>query len=313
MIGIPGSGKSYFAKELAKKERAILLSTDDIRCELFGDEGKQGKANLVYRELFTRLDTLLKGNQNIVIDATNIERERRMKSLKKIGNVEKHCYYFSTPYEVCVERNQSRKRTVDMRILEKMRRNLQVPLLNEGWDYVHIVHEPYPYPLTKEELISLAKSEGDYEPLFQTLKRIPMFKEMYGFDQENPHHQFPLCQHTYYVYQYVNEYYEGKDKLVLQLAALFHDTGKLYTKTFKKLKGYYSYFGHENVSAQLTYHMLMELGFDQQLVKDVVGIVQMHMLINYGGDQGASEIYHLLGDDLLTKLYIFREGDQFAK
>jgi len=41
--------------------------------------------------------------------------------------------------------------------------------------------------------------------------------------------------------------------------------------------------------------------------------VQFHMLIQYGGDKGGSEIYHLLDGDLLTRLYFFREADQFAK
>ncbi|MEH7514653.1 hypothetical protein V7146_18220 [Gottfriedia acidiceleris] len=78
-------------------------------------------------------------------------------------------------------------------------------------------------------------------------------------------------------------------------------------------KGYYSYFGHEKVSSQIAFHFLTELGFEDEMIQAVVGIIEMHMLINYGGNEGATEIYHLLGDELLAKLYFFREADTFAK
>ncbi|UZM99511.1 metal-dependent phosphohydrolase [Lysinibacillus sp. MHQ-1] len=50
---------------------------------------------------------------------------------------------------------------------------------------------------------------------------------------------------------------------------------------------------------------LLELGFEVDFVLKVVYLVQFHMLIQYGGDRGGSEIYHLLDGDLLTRLYFF--------
>lgn len=318
LVGIPGSGKSSFAEELAKKEQAIVLSSDTIRHELFGEESKQKKTNLVYRTLYERVNELLLERKNVIIDATNVERERRMFSLQKINrlglkNVRKICFYFDTPYDICLERNQKRSRQVEGRILEKMRKNLEYPLLGEGFDDIQIVHVSGEYEINKEEFLSLVASEVSYEELYERLKTVKPFKEMYRFNQENPHHQFLLCEHTSYVYQYVNEYYEGEDKLILQLTALFHDSGKPFCKKYKPLRGNYSYYQHENVSAQMASHFLNQLGFDKDLVKQVVELVQLHMLISFGGDEGASEIYHLLGGEMLTKLYFFREGDMFAK
>lgn len=192
-------------------------------------------------------------------------------------------------------------------------RILTFPMIGDGFDEICIVHEPSKYSISKEKFISLVQSEASYEQLFEGLKDMPIFQDMVGFNQENAFHQFLLCEHTYFVYEYVNTYYEGERKLAMQIAALFHDSGKPFCKKFKPLRGSYSYYGHENVSAQIACHFLTELGFENKFVMEVVNIVQLHMLINFGGDEGASDIYHLVGGEALTDLYFFREADRFAK
>jgi len=312
-IGIPGSGKSHMTKDIAKKENAIILSTDDLRMELFGSHAKQKKTSLLFYELYKRANTHLTADKNVIIDATNIDREKRMKALKKFGYPPAECYYFDTPYELCQKRNQQRKRKVEEPIMMKMRKNLHFPLPNEGWNAVHLIHTPFPHGSTKEDILSFIQHDFSYESLCTFLLKFPFLSDMYAFDQESPYHQFPLCQHTFHVMQYIYEYYEGNDKEKLLLAALLHDSGKPFCKTYKQAKGHYSYFGHEHVSAQIACHFLLEAGFDSSFVSDVVHLIDMHMLINYGGEEGANQIYHLLGADQLTNLYFFLEADQFAK
>lgn len=312
-VGLPASGKSTFVQKLAKTENAVILSSDTIRQELFGDATKQ-KSRLIFRVLYERLNELVAKGYSVIVDATNIERERRMFALKKLpATIQKECYYFDTPYSICVARNQQRKRIVPLAIMEKMAKHLEFPTAGEGFDEVHIVHESTPYAISRQQFVTLLERQPSYEELFQALQAIPAFQQMYRFNQENPYHQFLLCQHTYFVLTYVNEYYTENDKLALQIAALFHDSGKPFCKKYKPLQERYGYFGHENVSAQIVCHFLLELGFDRDFVLKVIHLVQFHMLIQYGGDKGSSQIYHLADADLLTKLYFFREADQFAK
>lgn len=317
MVGLPGSGKSSYAKIIAKKEKAVIVSTDDIRYELFGDERQQKNSSKVFYEVYSRIEEHLSNQRNVVFDATNLDRKRRIHVISKFEEKFQHLQimacYMDTPFEICVKRNASRKKQVENWVLEKLRKSMTIPFYSEGFDEIITVHESVNLGISNDEFVSLLKEEKSYQELFERLVHIPMFHKMKDFNQENPHHSLTLCKHTYSVLEYINAFYEGEDQLLMQVAALFHDIGKLFCKKFKPLKGYYSYYAHELVSSQIAFHFLYELGFEEEFIFQVIGIIEMHMKIAYGGESGASEIYHLLGGDLLTKLYIFNEADRFAK
>ena len=54
MIGLPASGKSTIAKEIAKSEDAVIVSSDEIRQE-FGDVNDQSQNAKVFEEVEKRL------------------------------------------------------------------------------------------------------------------------------------------------------------------------------------------------------------------------------------------------------------------
>lgn len=51
LVGLPASGKSTYAKKLSKKENAIILSSDELRKELFGNINNQNHNAEVFKEL----------------------------------------------------------------------------------------------------------------------------------------------------------------------------------------------------------------------------------------------------------------------
>ena len=53
LIGIPGSGKTTYANK-NKKENEIILSSDTIRQELFGNESSQQDNELVFNTLYSK-------------------------------------------------------------------------------------------------------------------------------------------------------------------------------------------------------------------------------------------------------------------
>lgn len=70
---------------------------------------------------------------------------------------------------------------------------------------------------------------------------------------------------------------------------------------------------HENVSAQLAAYYLTMMEYDDQFIKDVVALVQFHMIPMNAGNKKMKQIKDLLGDNLFNKLMILHEADTEAK
>lgn len=334
LVGIPGSGKSVYARGLEKATRGVIVSTDAIRLRLFGGESKQKNTYIIFDEAFREIGQALADGRDVIFDATNVDRARRAKFLKRFSDKPVQCHFFDTSYETARDRISSRKRKLDDKILTKYAKNLQFPLLGEGFAAVHIVHETDDAAKTKMlsnpsaaiesakgsklapdrgEIEDLLARQASHDELFAHLSRYPFFAQMPGYDQGNPHHSRTLSLHTYAVLEYVNAFYEEEDRLAMQWTALLHDIGKPFCKVWKENRGYYSYFGHEHVSASIACNLLKSLGYDDDFVLDVASRTEMHMEIMHGGDAGASNVYHLLGGDLLAKMYFFAEADTYGK
>ncbi len=71
IVGLPGTGKTYFAKALAEKLNAIHINSDQVRIEmnLKGQYDVESRM-LVYDEMRSRMSEELAAGKNVVIDAT---------------------------------------------------------------------------------------------------------------------------------------------------------------------------------------------------------------------------------------------------
>lgn len=72
ICGLSGSGKSTISKELAEKHNAIILSTDAIREEIYGNLECQDNPEKIFGILRYRIRKNLENNRNIIVDATNL-------------------------------------------------------------------------------------------------------------------------------------------------------------------------------------------------------------------------------------------------
>lgn len=316
LSGIPNSGKSTYAEKLSLKENAEIISSDNIREKLFGNSLTQKKPHLVFAEIYKQALKHLSKNKNVIIDSTNISRKRRLAWIKKFKDYQLECYCFITPYNSCIERNNKRKRKVDEFVLKDYFTSFSLPMMLEGWNNIYYIYSDSNLYHHLQERIELSITEQyNYEKLFQTLNVLPVFKNIYQFNQDNPHHAYSLCQHTYQALSYINEHYEDDDKLMMQYIALFHDVGKPFCKIFKNGNNHASYYGHENVSAQMAAYYLHNLGYSDSFIFKVTDIIQMHMNIWKAreDEEIASELYQLIGNESLWKLYFFGDADIFAK
>lgn len=130
MQGIPGSGKSTVARELANHDDAIVFSTDDFWIH-------QVEHDVVYAFDHTKLGEAHRWNQqrtakemasvdggNIVIDNTNITRYaiEPYLALAKIFDYDVRVVRVEVPVEVALARNQLRR--ADRKIPEDVIRRM---------------------------------------------------------------------------------------------------------------------------------------------------------------------------------------------
>ena len=97
---------------------------------------------------------------------------------------------------------------------------------------------------------------------------IPEISEMIGFEQNNPYHYLDVWRHT--IESVVNA---PADK-VLRLTMLFHDIAKPKCYTVNDSVGHF--YGHPQVSADMTKQILKRLKYDKDTVKTVTQLIFYH-------------------------------------
>lgn len=125
LVGISGSGKSTWAKCWARAKNAIVVSSDAIRAELFGDESIQGNAALVFDTAHRHCIEALANGKNVIFDATNVTSWSREALLKKLpAGTKKVAVVFHVHPETAIRRQEKRERKVPVNIIYSQWDNL---------------------------------------------------------------------------------------------------------------------------------------------------------------------------------------------
>lgn len=143
-VGLPGSGKTTFFRNLARKiEGSFYTSGDDVRAELYGDAARQGDPAKIWDTVRSRACATLKDGRTTIVDGTMVKRVDRKALLAKCQPLASIvvCVYFTTPLEVCLERNLLRDRVVPDRVIKRMHQQLldTPPEKWEGFNHIHVV------------------------------------------------------------------------------------------------------------------------------------------------------------------------------
>lgn len=147
LIGCPSSGKSTLAHQLIKQTPNYrIISTDQIRQQLFRDEFIQGNWQLIETEILNQVQQALTAGHSIIYDATNAKRSWRMDLLQKlkfIDNLDIIGLHLQTPLEICKQWNQKRQRQVPEFIVESYYQALKQfpPIPAEGFTAIYDI--PY--------------------------------------------------------------------------------------------------------------------------------------------------------------------------
>ena len=103
MIGIPGSGKSYYSNLLNKEKGYPIISTDAVRMA-----HPDWEESLIWPEVYRLCAWHLENGEDVIFDATNITPKVRNRFKDEVDkhftNYERIAYYFDVDPSVCVER-----------------------------------------------------------------------------------------------------------------------------------------------------------------------------------------------------------------
>ena len=282
LCGPSGSGKSYYAENYLKRQfkDCVVLSSDAIRGEIYGDENCQKDPQRVFDIMNRRtLDAIARG-VSVIYDATNLKERFRIHllGLLKRYDCHKEAMIFSVDPKICIERQNMRDRKVPAEVIWNQIKSFQPPHPSEGWDIITWGFVSFLDDKQMEDYMKLAK----------------------GFVQYNPHHELTLDEHLVKAARHAQDEYMGS---LVHNAALFHDFGKVFTQEFKGEVAHY--YNHENVSAYF-YPMLSG---DYSL--DVMWLIAHHM-DRFKGERYRQKVKERLGEkykELLGDLVMLEECD----
>lgn len=151
MVGIPGSGKSTYAKHLKayfefnrkyEDYHIDYVSRDEIRFSILQDgDGYFSRENEVYRIFTDKIRKGLKAGHDVIADATHItwgSRHKLMRAINGIDNVKIVAVVMRTSYDTCERRNMERegRAQVPTTQLERMWEQYEDPQLEEGFERI---------------------------------------------------------------------------------------------------------------------------------------------------------------------------------
>jgi predicted kinase len=165
LIGPPASGKTTLAGLLAELTGAVVLSTDVVRGDLFGDAAVQGPWRDIEALLHQRIREAVATGIPVIVDATHARRPWRLaitQALDLPAPVEWIGWWLYTPLSTCLQWNHTRQRLVPEPVIREMAAALADPVFGpsraEGMASVVAVvptHQRELEPLLRDELARL--------------------------------------------------------------------------------------------------------------------------------------------------------------
>ncbi len=138
LIGLPGSGKSHFARRLARRYPAAILDSDALRSVLYESPQHTAQENArLFPAIRAVAGRLLGRGLPVLLDATNLKEAHRQRSyrLARDAGARLVIVRLRAPFAVMRERLAKRdaardpldRSTAGLLVLERMRRDYQRP------------------------------------------------------------------------------------------------------------------------------------------------------------------------------------------
>ncbi len=121
----------------------VIVSTDTVRAELYGDESHQGSWSEIKAEVIRRVAAAIARGRGVIYDATNVKRAWRLAIMAELPHVGVYwlAWTLPTPREQCLVWNRARDRPVPEAIVLEMWDDFDPKQVDcaEGFDDVAVV------------------------------------------------------------------------------------------------------------------------------------------------------------------------------
>lgn len=238
LVGLPSSGKSsYCKKQKEMHPDIIIVSSDAIREEVFGDVNDQSHNGEVFNIVFKRVKEAILNDKDVILDATNLSRKRRINFIRELPKCNCNAVVFAVPFYICCERNSKRERVVPQHVMERMYKSFEPPHRAEGFSAISYIGVDY------------KKREKLWDLMHKNIE----------CSHDNPNHSLSCGEHCLKAEMEMEKLIMFDkniaivDSFWLTMAAKYHDISKFKCKVFYNYKHEPSeiahYYCHENVSA----------------------------------------------------------------
>lgn len=314
LVGLPGSGKSTFAKTIKCGEHGetpVIHSSDALREEMYGDAAIQGDNNKLFQELHKRIREDLKRGKSVVYDATNVKKKTRIGFLRELKNIDciPVCIVIATEYALCLKNNERRSRKVPVNVIRNMQNNFEPPHESEGF------HDVAYY-------FTFLDRNGEITEKCPTAKYNlnAFFKIADKFEQDNSHHSLTLGEHCAKAGELLAK--KEPENYWLYIATMLHDIGKLYTKSNRNSKGEIDgechYFNHHTCGAYIS--MFYAYGIAARKKQSaplsyVTNLIYYHMhpyLAWKQSEKALKRDREMLGEEMFHDILALHEADVAA-
>lgn len=133
----------------------------------------------------------------------------------------------------------------------------------------------------------------------------PELIECIGVGQPGGYHKWDVFDHTMACID------NAPGRLVVRLAAIFHDVGKPQTREL--VKDGATFYGHDRLSTKVTAEALKRLRYSNEIIEQVSKLVSKHMFSDRAGEKGVRRLIKAVGTELVYDLLDLRRADIVAQ
>ena len=141
LVGIPASGKSFVSEKIAKREDAVLYSSDIVRKKLDMDPSSDLQNIRLFDIMYDMIRKELADGNNVVLDSTNTYRKYRKPFLQSLNKeTEVTGVLLMRQIENCLRANRQRNASIDENVIRMMYEEYDIPLQEDGFDRFEIIY-----------------------------------------------------------------------------------------------------------------------------------------------------------------------------